>query len=61
MTYTAEVHSDDFTDSGYGCFGDSGFHGVQDCPSDWAVGSDEAGNRIYSEAVISEFLQRDIS
>lgn len=58
MTYTTE-YSDDFTSAEYGCFRDSGFHGVQDCPSDWATGSDEAGERIYCEAAISDFLQRD--
>jgi hypothetical protein len=61
MTHTAEILTDDYTDFGYGFLSESGFHGVQDCPSDWAVGSDEAGDRIYSAAAISDYLQRDLS
>jgi len=59
MTCTAETQMEDFTTSQDDGFRDSGFHGVQDCPSDWAIGSDEAGDRIYCEASISDFLQRD--
>jgi len=61
MPYTAEVLTDDSTDFGCGYIRETGFHGVQDCLDDWAVGSDEAGGRIYSETTISGFLQRDLS
>jgi len=60
MTYTAVTHGDDLATSDYDDLRDSGFHGVQDCPSEWAIGSDEAGDRIYCEASISDFLQRDV-
>jgi hypothetical protein len=60
MTYTAEIHSDDFTGTGHDCLRESGYHGVQDCPSDWEIGSNEAGERIYCEAAISGFLHCDV-
>ena len=60
MTRTAEILTDDLTDFGCGYVREYGFHGVQDCPDDWAVGSDEAGDRIYNHATISDYLQRDL-
>lgn len=60
MTYIAETHSDDLPDTGYDTLRESDYHGVQDTPTDWAIGSDEAGERIYCEAAISDFLQRDV-
>ncbi|MCB1679228.1 MAG: hypothetical protein KDI16_11155 [Halioglobus sp.] len=59
MTYTAERYSDDFTDSGCGYIRDTALRRAENCPSDWAVGSDEAGERLYTCASISDYLQRD--
>jgi len=60
MRYSAEAYnSDDSTDFGGSYSRDWGYHGAQDCPADWALGSDEAGHPIYSQATISDYLQRD--
>ncbi|MCB1675211.1 MAG: hypothetical protein KDI01_02910 [Halioglobus sp.] len=59
MIRTQETHSEDFTDSGCGYIRDTGLRCADTCPSDWAVGSDEAGERIYTAASLTDYLQRD--
>jgi hypothetical protein len=38
---------------------DLGFVDSHHNPMDWAVDSDEAGDRIYCATTISDYLQRD--
>ena len=61
MPPLADVYADDFTvytSSGFGRTHNDGLD-AEDCPSDWATGSDEVGNLVYDEVAISEFLQQD--
>ncbi|HID06911.1 MAG TPA: hypothetical protein EYP10_07155 [Armatimonadetes bacterium] len=61
MHKLADVYADDFTvytASGFGRTRNDGL-ATEDCPSDWAVGSDEIGNLVYDEAAISDFLRQD--
>ncbi len=61
MQPLADVFAEDFTVSTASGFGRTYNDGLtaEDCPSDWAMGSDEIGNLIYDEAAISEFLRQD--
>ncbi len=61
MPPLADVYAEDFTvytASGFGCMHNAGLD-AEDCPSDWANGSDEVGNLIYDEIAIREFLHQD--
>ncbi len=61
MQQLADVYADDFTVSTASGFGRTHNDGLaaEDCPSNWAMGSDEIGNLIYDEAAISELLRQD--
>ncbi len=61
MPPLADVNAEDFTvytSSGFGRTHNDGL-AAEDCPGDWATGSDEIGNLICDEVAISEFLRQD--
>lgn len=61
MQPLADVYAEDFTvytSSGFGRTRNDGL-AAEDCPGDWATGSDEVGNLIYDEVAISDFLRQD--
>lgn len=55
MQYSTETYGDESGSYEQ----DLGIHDSHSNPLDWAVGSDEAGERIYCEAALSDFLQQD--
>jgi len=64
MSQFTHLYPDHVTISASSDFGSTSnldHHNVDDCPQAWSDGSDEAGNPVYSEAAISDFLQRDYS
>ena len=61
MSQFAYLYPNDSTanSADFGSTSNYDHHSVEDWPQAWAVGSDEAGDPVYSDAAISDFLQRD--
>lgn len=60
MTYIAEIHRDNLTTSRQDHNREAAYHSALGGPCEWAIGCDEADDRINCEASISDFLKRDV-